>query len=113
MKFIFSKIIVLALVFSNDVHAQGGNYSSITFKNSVWSSNSYVGDLSDWVYFGDGKTKVVEYRAPESSFSISAAIRETEDGGNELESLVGATEIGSYFARCDGGRARPRGGICT
>ena len=105
MKFA-SKIGMVSLsLLSISVFAQDGNYTSLTFKNSVWSSSSYVGDLSDWVYFGDGKATVVEYRAPESSFSLIAAVRENEDGSNELESLVGATRIGNTFLKLETGGA--------
>lgn len=92
-------------VFSHSIYAQDGNYTSLTLKKSVWSSSSYIGDLSDWVYFGDGSAKVIEYRAPESSFSFTAAIRENEDGSNELESLVGATRIGNAFIKLETGGA--------
>ena len=81
MKTIFRLVFLGALLIPLQVNSQEGNYSSITFKNSVWSSSSYIGDLSDWVYFGDGKATVLEYRAPESSFSFTAAIRKAEDGG--------------------------------
>lgn len=95
----------LFILVSNQAVSQDGNYTSITFKKSVWSGSSYVGDLSDWVHFHDGNATVVEYRAPESSFSFSAAIREAEDGSNELESLVGATEIGGAYLKIETGGA--------
>jgi len=85
--------------------SEEGSYTSITLKKSVWSGSSYVGDLSEWVHFHDGNAKVVEYRAPESSFSFSASMRETEDGGNELESLVGATRLGDMFLKLETGGA--------
>lgn len=105
MKTIFRLVFLGALLIPIQVNSQEGNYSSITFKNSVWSSSSYIGDLSDWVYFGDGKATVLEYRAPESSFSFTAAIRKAEDGGSELESLIGATEIGGAFIKVETGGA--------
>lgn len=105
MRSISKFLFIILLLMSANALSQDGDYTSITFKNSVWSSSSYIGDLSDWVYFGDGKATVVEYRAPESSFSLSAAIRENEDGSNEFESLVGATRIGNAFLKLETGGA--------
>lgn len=98
-------ILLLLVVHALPAFAQSGNYTSLTFKKSVWTSSSYVGDLSDWVYFDEGNATVLEYRSPESSFSFSAAIRESEDGSNELESLVGATRLGDMFLKLETGGA--------
>ncbi len=87
------------------VWANEPSYTSITYKQSVWSSSGYVGDLSDWVYFGKGTATVFEYRAPESSFSFTAAVRKNEDGSSELESLVGATRLADTYIKLETGGA--------
>lgn len=107
MNVIVKHIFITCFIFliAHASNAQENSYTSLTFKKSVWTSSSYVGDLADWVYFDEGNARVIEYRAPESSFSISASIRESEDGGNELESLVGATRLGNTFIKLETGGA--------
>ena len=101
----YSVMLSFLLLVAFNVSAQKGSYTSITFKKSVWSGHSYVGDLGDWVHFHDGNAKVVEYRAPESSFSFSASIRDAEDGSSELESIVGAGRLGNMFLKLETGGA--------
>jgi len=97
--------LLVAFISFHSVYASDSSYTSLTWKNSVWSSGQYVGDLSEWVYFGKGKATVAEYRAPKSSFSFSTAFRENEDGSTELESIVGAVRIGNGYIKLETGGA--------
>jgi len=105
------KNLLITILLSILATASWGNdkdYTSMTFKRSVWSSSSYVGDLSDWVYFGNGYATVAEYRAPKSSFSLTAAVRQKEDGDSELEALVGSFRLKDGYIKLETGGATGR-----
>lgn len=94
------------------VHAyedyRGMKFTSYTFKQSSWTEEQYVGDLKDVVNFDDAIAHVFEFRSPQNkdfSIDVSAAIRSTEDGDTELESILGAIEAGGVFFRIESSSA--------
>ncbi len=104
MKSLFITGLILS-VMATSSWAQDRKYISHTFKQSVWSSSSYVGDLKKWVYFGKGYANVVEYRDPESSFDFIAAIRTDDNGDTELESVAGSFRIKDTYIKLETGGA--------
>lgn len=83
-------------------------FTSYTFKQSSWTENQYVGDLREVVNFADSTAHVFEFRSPnnkEFSFDISAAIRSDENGDTELESILGAVDVGGVFFRVESSSA--------
>ena len=106
---LFSLILISSSVFAEPfADDQNLKFTSYTFKQSTWTPDQYVGELKELVNFADAYSHVFEFRSPKDesfSFDIAAAIRSDENGDTELESLLGAVEMGGIFIRAENSSA--------